>query len=106
MTVEELSNQLSQLTSELESAPDDESKFELKLFAHELEKQLIAASFDPLAELEALSIADSEHLKGLIDAVEQAIEDEQRRTRLVLEVIAIARTALRVAGVAIPGLIP
>jgi len=106
MTIEELSNQLSQLTSVLESAPDDESKFELKLLAHELDKQVIAATFDPLAELEALSVADVGQLKSLIDAVEQAIEDEQRRSKLVLEIIAIAKTALKVAGVALPGFIP
>jgi len=105
MTIEELSNQLSQLTSELESAPDDESKFELKLLSHELEKQVIAATFDPLAELETLSLADVEHLKSLAIGVKQAIEDDQRRTKLVLEIIAIARTALRVAGVALPGFI-
>lgn len=106
MTIEELSNQLSQLTRELESAPDDESTFELNLLAHELKKQVIAATFDPLAELESLGVADVKQLKSLVDAVEQAIEDEQRRTKLVTEIIAIAKTALKVAGVALPGFVP
>jgi hypothetical protein len=102
MTIDELYRQLSGLYARLDSAPDDEAKLNLQMLVLQLEKQIVAESFDPLTDLAAVAGADVEQLKILIPQVDQAIATEQQRVQLVQTIISLATSALRAAGVALP----
>jgi len=98
MTIEELLTQLSDLSLKLEAAPDDATKFDLQILVLQLRKQVVAQAFDPLAALPASSI-EVEQLKLLMPQVDQAIQTEQTRVMLVARIVALAKIALRAAGV-------
>lgn len=102
MTIDELYTQLSGLSARLASAPDDETTFNLQMLVLQLEKQIVAESFDPLTDLAAAAGADVQQLKILIPQVDQAIATEQQRVQLVQTIIALATSALRASGVALP----
>jgi hypothetical protein len=102
MTIDELYRQLSGLSASLASASDDEAKLNLQMLVLQLEKQIVAESFDPLTDLAAVAGADVEQLKILIPQVDQAIATEQQRVQLVQTIISLATSALRAAGVALP----
>jgi len=102
MTIDELLAQLSSLSNKLVSAPDDESKFDLKILVLQLQKEILAEGFQPLAGLPALNTADTEQLLQLSAQVDQAITDEQARDKLVGQIIALAKAALLAAGVKMP----
>ena len=102
MTIDELYTQLSGLSASLTSAPDDDAKFNLQTLVLQIEKQIVAESFDPLTDLAAVAGADVQQLKILIPQVDQAIATEQQRVQLVETIISLATGALRAAGVALP----
>jgi hypothetical protein len=102
MTIDELYRQLSGLSASLASASDDEAKLNLQMLVLQLEKQIVAESFDPLTDLAVVAGADVEQLKILIPQVDQAIATEQQRVQLVQTIISLATSALRAAGVALP----
>ena len=102
MTIDELYTQLSGLSASLASAPDRDAKFNLQTLVLQLEKQIVAGSFDPLTDLVAVAGADVQQLKILIPQVDQAIATEQQRVQLVETIISLATGALRAAGVALP----
>ena len=102
MTIDQLYTQLSGLNDRLDSAPDDDAKFNLQILVLQLEKQIVAESFDPLTDLAAAAGPDVQQLKILIPQVDQAIATEQQRVQLVQTIIALATSALRASGVALP----
>jgi hypothetical protein len=102
MTIDELYTQLSGLSASLASTPDGDAKFTLQTLVLQLEKQIVAESFDPLTDLAAVANADVEQLRILIPQVDQAIATEQQRVQLVETIISLATGALRAAGVVLP----
>lgn len=102
MTIDELYTQLSGLSASIASAPDSDAKFNLQTLVLQIEKQIVAGSFDPLTDLAAVASADVEQLRILIPQVDQAIATEQQRVQLVETIISLATGALRAAGVALP----
>jgi hypothetical protein len=104
MTIDDLLTQLKDISTKLEPAADDESKFELDLLILEMDKQTIAAAFDPLTELSAVAPVEVEKLRALVLQVDQAIVSEQKRVKFVETIISLAKIALKAAGVGLPGL--
>ena len=104
MTIDDLLAQLRDFSIKLEPAPDDESKFNLNLLLLEMDKQTIAAAFDPLTELSAVAPVEVDKLRALMPQVDAAIASEEKRVKLVETVISLAKVALKAAGVTVPGL--
>ena len=104
MTIDDLLIRLRDVSTKLEAAPDDESKFQLYLLIQEMDKQAIAAAFDPLTELSAVAPVEVEKLRALVPQVDLAIASEQKRVKLVETIISLAKVALKAAGVTVPGL--
>jgi hypothetical protein len=102
MTIDELLAQLTGLAGKLESAPDDESKFDLQILILQLRKQVAAEAFDPLTGLDA-SAVEVEQLRLLMPQVDQAIATEQNRVVLIERILSLAKTALHSAGVTLVG---
>jgi hypothetical protein len=102
MTIDELLTQLSDLSLKLEMAPDDASKFDLQILILQLRKQVVAHAFAPLTTL-ANSAVEVEQLKLLMPQVDQAIQTEQNRARLVARIVSLAKIALRATGVNLAG---
>ncbi|HXJ40568.1 MAG TPA: hypothetical protein VNH18_14910 [Bryobacteraceae bacterium] len=102
MTIDELLTQLTDLSLTLEVSPDDASTFDLQILIRQLRKQVVAQAFAPLTTL-ANSPVEVEQLKLLMPQVNQAIQTEQNRARLVARIVSLAKIALRATGVNLAG---
>lgn len=101
MTLQELLTQLSSLAGKV--GPDGgESQADLELLILQLEKQVVAEGFQPLAGLAALAAVDDAPLLALMAQVDQAIADEQARAKLIGQIVSLAKAALAAAGVKLP----
>lgn len=103
MTVQELYELLEDVLKKLDDANiDDESKIDLEILVLQLKRQIIVASFDPLKDLEKVTVANVSKLRQLTAEVGREIENEQKRVQLVQQIITIAKMALKAGGVPIP----
>lgn len=103
MTIQELSEVLNRVLQQLKAAGvDDESKLDLEILALQLKRQMAVAVFDPLKELDQVTVADVSKLPQLVQDVSREIAHEQRRAELVRRIVATAKMALKAAGVPIP----
>jgi hypothetical protein len=102
MTIDDLYTELSGLSAQLDAATSAETKFDLQTLVWQIQKQIAAEAFDPLADLSAVAGPEIEQLKELIPQVEQAITSEQERVQLVETIISLATGALSAAGVTLP----
>ncbi len=103
MTVQELYELLEDALKKLDDANiDDESKIDLEILVLQLKRQIIVASFDPLKDLEKVTVANVSKLRQLTAEVGREIENEQKRVQLVQQIFTIAKMALKAGGVPIP----
>ncbi|MBZ5595366.1 MAG: hypothetical protein LAP39_24240 [Acidobacteriia bacterium] len=102
MTIDELFTQLNDLSAKLESAPDDEATASLRILILQLNKQMIAEGFDPLAALDSVAPVQVEQLRLLMPQVDEAIATEKNRVQMIGTIISLAKIALRAAGVTLP----
>lgn len=103
MTLQDLLDQFNATSDKLEQlAPNDPQRFDLKLLALHLEKEIIAGSFDVDKDISAITIVDLSKLKELTDQLSQATDQEQKRTQLVSQIINISKLALRSTGIPVP----
>src|SRR5256885_2202583 len=102
MNMQEILQQLQATQDKLEEANvDDDAKLDLDILVLHLRRALATAVFDPLKDLDGVTVADTSKLPGLSAQVDEAIADEQKRSALVEQVVGIARTALKAAGLAL-----
>ncbi len=103
MNIQEIYDALVTCQNKLEEANiEDDSKLDLDILCSQLKKQLISAAFDPLKDLDNVTIADLSKLDGLTQQVDQTIQNENKRIALVKQITSIAKVALKAAGLPIP----
>jgi hypothetical protein len=105
MTVQECINLLNELRGRLKAAgvdDDDPSTLDLRILILQTKKVMIIGGFNPLRQLDDVTIVDISRLRELTQEVAQEIADEQRRIELVQRITATAKMALKAAGLPIP----
>ena len=103
MTIDDLRKKLQETFDALDEAGvDDRGSRDLHILLLQLQQQLAVAAFDPLKELDGVTIADTSRLAGLCAEVQNVIDDENRRIQLVERIVATGKIALRAAGIPIP----
>jgi hypothetical protein len=103
MTIQEIVDELNSTFEKLDSAGvNDGAKRDLHILVLQLERELEVGVFDPLKDVDAVTVADTSQLKVLGAQVQQEIDNEKSRVQLVQKLVATAKVALRAAGVPIP----
>ena len=103
MNIQEINIQLNDCLEKLnENGIDDDTKLDLELLVLHLKRQTRLAIFDPLKNLDSVTIADLSILSNLVSQVKVEIENEKERTILVKKAIGLAKVGLKAAGLAIP----
>jgi methylase of polypeptide subunit release factors len=99
MNTQEIQQKLQETQAKLEAAGiDDNAKLDLDILLLHLQRALATSIFDPLKDLDSVTVADTSKLTGLSAGVDEAIADEKKRTALVGQIVGIAQTALKAAG--------
>jgi hypothetical protein len=102
MNLQELLNQLKTAQQKLEDANiDDSSKIRLDILIKKIKKKIIMTGFEPLTEISAVEVPDISKLPGLMDQVDVAIENEEKRKALFGTIMSIAKKGLNVIGLPI-----
>lgn len=103
MNLQEISTALNNCLKELNASNiDDESKLDLELLVIQLKRQMRLAVFDPLRDLDNVTIADLSKLNSLVDDVKVEIANEKQRVVLVTKIVTLAKVGLKAAGLPIP----
>lgn len=103
MNINEIYEQLDLCLAKLdEKEIDDEAKLDLELLAIQLKRQIRLSVFDPLKDIDSVTIADMSKLSQLVAEVNVEIQDEQKRVRLVGKIINLTKIGLKAAGLPIP----
>jgi hypothetical protein len=104
MTIQDLVAKLKETFDKLDEAgaADDRPTRDLHILLLQLEQELEVAAFDPLKDLDSVTVADTSSLAGLCDQVQAAIDDEKKRVDLVSKIVATAKIALRAGGIPVP----
>jgi hypothetical protein len=103
MTLQDIISTLNSTFQKLDDAGiDDTSKRDLHILILQLERELEVAVFDPLKDIDSVTIADTSQLRVLAQQVQQEIDNEKARVKLLQKMIATAKVAVRAAGVPIP----
>jgi hypothetical protein len=101
MKFNELANKLQQLKKQLESINvEDPDSLDLYILANRLKSAMIVSSFDSMQDLSALKVPEVTKLDELINAVTLEIQNEQKRVKLVRQVLAISKKVI--STVALP----
>ena len=99
MNVQEMSDLLEQVEKKLSEANVEEVKrLELSILARQLKMQLLVGGFDPLKDLDAVTVVDLSQLRDLTAKVDQEIDNELARRDLVDKIILISKSGLKAAG--------
>ena len=100
MTLQDIISTLNSTFQKLDDAGiDDTSKRDLHILILQLERELEVAAFDPLKDIDSVKIADTSQLRVLAQQVQQEIDNEKARVKLLQKMIATAKVAVRAAGV-------
>ena len=103
MTIQDILTTLQSTLQKLNDAGiDDDSRLDLQILVRQLQRQLLVAAFDPLKDIDSVTVADTSQLPGLVTQVQTAINTQNATNDIVEKIIATAKVALRAAGVAIP----
>ncbi len=103
MTINEILQTLEETKTKLESGGvDDSSKMDLDILILQLKRSLQVAIFDPLKDLDQITVADTTQLRNLTSQVQQVIDNEQARATLVTRIVGTAKVVLKAAGLPIP----
>ena len=103
MNINEILQTLEDTENKLDSADvDDSSKIDLDILVLQLKRAMQSAIFDPLKDLDKVSVANTTELRSLTNQVQQVINDEQARVALVGRIVGTAKVALKAAGLPIP----
>jgi hypothetical protein len=103
MTIKEIYEKLKEALSKLQSADtDDDATLDLEILVLQLKKQLLLGGFDPLKELSGVTVADVSKLPQLVQEVDEVIENETKRVKLIQRIISTAKIGLKAAGLPIP----
>lgn len=104
MTIQDILDTLQSTLDKLDDAGiKDSSKRDLQIMVLQLERELEVAAFDPLKDIDSITVADTSQLPALEAQVQTEIDNEKKRVALLQKIIATAKVGLRAAGVPIPG---
>ena len=99
MNAQEIHDLLDNVEKELREANVEEVKrLELSILARQLKMQLLLGGFDPLKDLDAVTVVDLSQLRDLTAKVGQEINNELARRDLVDKIVLIAKSGLKAAG--------
>lgn len=103
MNIQDVYNALQDCLSKLQSANvDDLAKIDLEILVSQLKKQIIVGAFDPLKDLDSVTVADVSVLPNLISKVDEVIQNEKDRVELVNKIVSVSKIALKAAGLPLP----
>jgi uncharacterized protein YfbU (UPF0304 family) len=102
MNANDIKANLEKVRKTLESENVDKIKrLELQILENQLEMQMEVGTFDPLKDLDSVTIVDLSQLNALVQEVENEIQNEIERGKLVDKVILLAKSGLKAAGLPI-----
>src|SRR5437588_4016742 len=102
MNIQEIMQNLQNTQAKLDNANiDDNSKIDLDILVLQLKKALQTAVFDPLKDIDSVTVADTLQLMSLTGQLDGVIADENKRVALVEQVVGVAKTALKAAGLSL-----
>ncbi len=103
MTIQEVYDALVTTREKLESEEvEEDERIDLEILILQLKKQLLIAAFDPLKDLNGITVADVAKLPNLVDRLDAVITKEKKRVELVRKIVTVAKIGLRAAGLPIP----
>jgi hypothetical protein len=99
MNIQKLYNQLQKCLDKLESKNvTGMAKIDLEIFVSQIKKQMLAGEFDPLKELDQVTVPNVSKLPELINQVSDVIVDEKERVKLINKIISITKMGLSATG--------
>lgn len=103
MTIKELMGLLEDTKSKLEQKGiNDEAKLDLEILIIQTKRQIILGAWNTLKDLDEVTVVDTSKLKTLTGQLSQDIDKEEKRISLINNIIHIAKSALKGAGMPIP----
>lgn len=103
MTIQDILDTLQSTLDNLDDAGiKDSSRRDLQITVLQLERELEVAAFDPLKDIDSVTVADTSQLPVLAAQVQIEIDNEKARVALVQKLISTAKVGLRAAGVPLP----
>jgi hypothetical protein len=103
MNIQEIYQNLCEALTKMEDGGiDDAAKLDLEILVIQLKKQLLLGIFDPLKEVSGVTVADVSKLNDLVGRVDEVIQDESARDKLVKKIVGTAKIGLKAAGLPIP----
>lgn len=102
MNASEIKAKLEEVRKMLEAENVDKIKqIRLNILESQLEMEMEMGTFDPLKDLDAITIVDLSQLNRLTKSVGEEIENEKKRVELVDKIIAVAKSGLKATGLPI-----
>ena len=102
MNANEIKAKLEEVRKMLEAENVDKIKqIRLNILESQLEMEMEMGTFDPLKDLDAITIVDLSQLNRLTKSVGEEIENEKKRVELVDKIIAVAKSGLKATGLPI-----
>lgn len=99
MKIQEIYDQLQECLDKLESKNvDGMAKIDLEIFVHQIKKQMLAGEFDPLKELDQVTVPNVSKLPELINQVSGVIANEEERVNLINKIISLTKMGLHATG--------
>ena len=103
MTIQDIiANLKSTLQKLADAGIDDRSARDLQTLVLDSEGALVEAAFDPLKEIDSVTVPDISQLPGLMAQVQTAIDTQKATNDIVGKIISTAKLGLKAAGVPIP----
>ncbi len=103
MTIQDIVDKLTATQAKLDDANiTDASTIDLQILLLQLQKELAVAAFNPLKDIDSITVADTSQLPGLVAQVQTAIDNQKATNAIVAKIIGTAKLALRGAGVPLP----
>lgn len=102
MNAEQIKSKLEEVRKKLEIEDVDKIKrLQLQILENQLEMEIEVGTFDPLKDLDSVTIIDLSQLNTLAQEVEEEIRNEKKRVATVDKIIALAKSGLKAAGLTI-----
>jgi hypothetical protein len=99
MNIQETYDQLQKCVDKLESKNvNGIAKIDLEILAHQIKKQMLAGEFDPLKELDHVTIPNVSKLPEMINLVSDVIVDEKERVDIINKIISLTKMGLYATG--------
>jgi hypothetical protein len=99
MNIQELYDQLEKCLNKFESKNvNGIAKIDLEIFVSQIKKKMLEGEFDPLKELDQVTVPNVSKLPEWINQVSDVIVNEKERVDLVNKLISLTKMGLNATG--------